>query len=189
MNIRDVFIICDLQLIYHNDDITYEFFDVETGCNLIIDDNLYDQIASMIKSFLSQNNSYPSTICFKGHFLRDSENIYVTFMHSAVLLTLKAISCYINNIDNHITLIDDCYNLPVTISNADMNLITYLNELFAEILNDDTFNLYEKGRDRLLIIGKVIDYTDTIDFEYDPSLLIGLSEQILTDVYNFTQCY
>lgn len=184
-SIFDIFIICDVSTIYtmNFNMRTYRLIDVYTNTPVILPDNILEELDKHLKMYSEQNNIIPCTACLKGKFVYEDNVIYVEYLHSVMLLDLKATMCYINK-DK---LIDSVSNNPVHIDHFPTNLNNSFNNYIKSLTKEYNFDFSQNGNDRIMLIGNLNKFDKQIIYDFDKQFLMNTDVQLLKEIYSYIE--
>ena len=190
MIITDVFVMAEVSMIYSMNDgfMTYNFTDVITGLPILLDPHLHNEVTNSIRSYAQNSNKFPTTVCFKGIFVRNSEGIFPTYLNSITILNLKVSLCYAvisNNKD--VVFYDDKYDIPIEITNISDDVLNKYVNYFATVLSVPETDFSKSGYHRFMVVGSLEKFGDTMVYRYDSSFLMDVTSNILEAVYTFTE--
>ena len=200
-NIKDIFCICNLKLLYKNDQISIMLTDIETN-KIVKMSSEHDamppvvpQMFEYINMFIEQTNQFPGSILLIGDFIYDKDFIYWVVDDMCVFACLlnKFVACYIdvNKSTNEIILKDRLTDNEIQIMNPSQKL----EELKYSFTKDSLDHIYTKnnyfnhGNLNLLFTGdlnKIVD--NKYIYQFSKSTMFGdlsaLYEELFSLVMN-----
>lgn len=187
MIVQDIFIVCSTSMIFDpkSGQMSHYLTDIFSGLPVMLTDQQY-QVVLKAMHVCTDKGHYPSTICIQGHFLHDSEAIYVTSMYLVMVMNQKVTTMYLDIKGDDAYFIDEKTGIKVEIDGIpDETLNRFQAELAALILQGHDFS--KDGYDRIAIMGNIKEIEDSLVYYYDESLIMNVTPFLVSTLFNFIQ--
>lgn len=189
MKINDIFSICNISFTYNIqlDMMSPVFTDLLTGLPLFLTPVQLMTIDNILQSY-SETDLQIATICIKGKFVRDSQFLYVQKIDDLYFIELKAITAYIDYINNTGIIKDVLTNMPISLdgitSEETDDFSKYINTLTTQYSYDFSID----GTDRLTLLAKVSNIdNDIITVDFSNNCLLDSTPSIIRKMYDILQ--
>lgn len=195
ISIHDLFCICNLSILYNDNNISLSLTDIETGKpikllsenkNLI--DEMNNHLIDGIKQYIQMNNTIPVSVLLVGYFIRDvSEELGLDFeypyifwhiddmcLYSFIDSKFQACKLIYNNQNDAIMFIDTITGNPIAIENIDKEFSDFMNEFINSIFDNDKVDYSIYGLDNILIGGDIVDVNELgYVYNVNDNLILG----------------
>lgn len=187
MIVQDIFIVCSTSMVFDpkSGQMSHYLTDIFTGLPVILTPEQYQIVLNAMK-VCTDKGHYPSTICIQGHFLHDSEVIYVTTMFLVMVLNQRVTTMYLEIQNGEAYFIDEKTGIKVEVNGLpEADLKRFQSELATLTIQGNDFS--KEGYDRISVLGNIEKIGDSIVYTYDRSFIMQVTSCLVNTLFNSIQ--